>query len=313
MTTKQLERRTFDASPEIRSNPDGTVGVRGYFAVWDSVAHGEVIRRGAFDRTIAQRDDIRLLVNHDGTPLARTKSGTLVLGADDHGAWFDAPSLDVENNPTARELVSALSRGDIDQCSFAGYFSKRKNDGLDEVFEVKGLDVSIVTYPWYEETSAGLTGSRDLDRALVALRSLTPEQRAEVIAGVDLQVDVAAAARCVSNARIASRTAPAGQMSWSDRAELVTSALDSMTGEWCFIEDIGDDWVVYVIYPNWDQYLLASWSIDASGVIAIGESTRVAETYVPVADSGAAATAAPSEGRCLSIAEARSLLTSAAA
>lgn len=181
MTTKQLERRIVDARPQIRSNDDGTVGVRGYFAVWDSEAHGEVIRKGAFDRTIAQRDDIRLLVNHDGTPLARTKSGTLVLGTDEHGAWFDAASLDVENNPTARELVSALSRGDIDQCSFAGYFSDRKADnGLREVFEVKGLDVSVVTYPWYEATSAGLTGSRDLDRALVSLRSLSPEDRMTV-------------------------------------------------------------------------------------------------------------------------------------
>ena len=186
MTNKPLERRIFDACPEVRNNPDGTVGVRGYFAVWDSVAHGEVIRRGAFDRTIAQRDDIRLLVNHDGTPLARTKSGTLVLGADEHGAWFDAPSLDVENNPTARELVSALSRGDIDQCSFAGYFSDRKGEGgVREVFEVKGLDVSVVTYPWYEETSASLTGSRDLDRALVSLRALTPEERATVVGLVD--------------------------------------------------------------------------------------------------------------------------------
>ena len=30
-------------------------------------------------------------------------------------------------------------------------------------------DVSIVTYPWYESTEAGLTGDREVDRALLAV------------------------------------------------------------------------------------------------------------------------------------------------
>jgi HK97 family phage prohead protease len=185
MSKKPLERRIAHLPVEIRKNSDGTVGVRGYAAVFDSPAHGEVIRKGAFKRTIEQRDDIRLLINHDGMPLARTKSGTLTIGEDDKGLWFDAPSLDVEGNSDARNLVSAMERGDIDQCSFAGYFSTRNVDGLTEVFEVKGVDVSVVTYPWYEETSVGLTGSRDADVALLCLRSLTPDQREEVLALLD--------------------------------------------------------------------------------------------------------------------------------
>jgi HK97 family phage prohead protease len=183
MSKKPIERRIAHAPVEVRQNPDGTVGIRGYAAVWDSPAYGEVIKRGAFTRTIEQRDDIRLLVNHDGVPLARTKSGTLTVGEDERGFWFDASSLDVEGSQAARDLVSALQRGDIDQCSFAGYFSDRKGEnGIREVFEVKAVDVSVVTYPWYEETSVGLTGSRDADVALLCLRSLTPDQREEVIA-----------------------------------------------------------------------------------------------------------------------------------
>jgi HK97 family phage prohead protease len=182
--TKKIERRIVDANIQVRRSPDGTsVGVRGYAAVFDSVAHGEVIRAGAFNRTIAQKDNIRLLVNHEGVPLASTRAGTLTVGVDGHGEWFEAPELDM-SNPDVQRLVSALDRGDIYQCSFAGYFTDVANeDGVANVREVKQVDVSIVTYPWYEDTDAGfLDGGRAVDQTLVAMRSLAPEQRDEVLA-----------------------------------------------------------------------------------------------------------------------------------
>ena len=175
--TKTIERRLFDADIQIRRALDGTVGLRGYAALFDIEAHGEVIRRSAFNRTVAQRDDVRLLVNHDGVPLARTKSGTLELGIDDRGLYVDVASLDM-SNPTVQELVSAMDRGDIDQMSFAFIAHDAPIiDGIRELREVSLADVSVVAYPWYEATSVGLTGDRDADRALVALRSLTLEQR----------------------------------------------------------------------------------------------------------------------------------------
>lgn len=178
MTTKQIERRSFPATFEVRSNPDGTRGLRGYAAVFRQVAYGETITEAAYNRTLAQRDDVRALVNHDGVPIARTKSGTMSLGIDARGLWFDIPVLDMAN-PTVQELVSAMERGDIDQCSFAGYFLDVQTvDGVREVREVQLCDVSIVTYPWYDETTAGLTGDREVDLAVMCLRSLTPEQRA---------------------------------------------------------------------------------------------------------------------------------------
>lgn len=182
--TKLIERRIFDAPLEVRSNDDGTVGVRGYAAVFDSVSHGEVVRSSAFNRTLQQRDNVRLLVNHDGVPLASTKAGTMTLDVDERGLLVDVPHLDTDN-PTARELVSAMQRGDIDQMSFA--FVARDaptENGVRELREVTLYDVSIVTYPWYDATSVGLTGDRDMDRALVSLRALTPEQRAEIVAEV---------------------------------------------------------------------------------------------------------------------------------
>lgn len=175
--TKNIERRTIADAIQIRSNPDGTVGVRGYASVFDSEAYGEVIRSSAFNRSVAQKDDVRLLVNHDGIPMARTKSGTLELGIDNKGLWFDAPSLD-RSNPDVAGLISAMERGDIDQCSFAGYFTDvAPVNGIAEVREVKLVDVSVVTYPWYEATSVSVTGDREVDRELVTIRSLAPGQR----------------------------------------------------------------------------------------------------------------------------------------
>lgn len=184
--TKKIERRNASADIQLRRADDGkTIGVRGYAARFDSEAHGEVIRPSAFNRTVSQRDNVRLLVNHEGVPLASTRAGTLTLGIDERGLWFDAEDLDLVN-PDVQRLVSAMSRGDIDQCSFAGYFNDAPEvDGLREVREVSLVDVSVVTYPWYEETSVGLTGDREGDLALVCLRSLSPERRDEVLSLLD--------------------------------------------------------------------------------------------------------------------------------
>lgn len=181
--SRPIERRLFDASIEVRRSDDGTIGLRGYAALFDVPAHGEVVKRSAFNRTLAQSDDVRLLVNHDGVALARTKSGTMRLSTDDRGLLVEVDQLDPAN-PTVQELVSAMNRGDVDQMSFAfaDMDPHRNDDGMRELREVRLFDVSVVTYPWYDTTSVGLTGDREIDRALVCLRSLTDEQRAEVLA-----------------------------------------------------------------------------------------------------------------------------------
>jgi HK97 family phage prohead protease len=176
----KAERRRLSFPGQLRSEQrdDGTVRVAGYAAVFDSESHGEVVRRSAFNRTLAQRDDVRLLVNHDGVPLARTKSGTLVLTVDDTGLRMVA-DLD-PSNPTVSELVSALERGDIDQMSFAfsevgtPHFS---DDGLRELREVILYDVSVVTYPWYQATSVELNQAPQMAEVRDALSALVAADR----------------------------------------------------------------------------------------------------------------------------------------
>lgn len=188
MSGKNIERRCIEQRFEVRSNDDGTVGLRGYAAMFDSPAHGEVVKRSAFNRTLSQRDNARLLINHDGVPLASVKAGTMSLSVDERGLLVDVPSLD-PSNPDVQRLVSAMSRGDIDQMSFAFAANDAPVvNGVRELREVTLYDVSVVTFPWYDSTTVGLTGMR-ADHVLVAVRSLPDEERMKIIA--ELAGDIA--------------------------------------------------------------------------------------------------------------------------
>lgn len=77
----------------------------------------ERIEKGAFDETMAEKPDVAFLLNHEGMPLARTKSGTLNLEVDKKGLLVRS-DLDI-GNPLVQTLASSLQRGDIDEMSFA--------------------------------------------------------------------------------------------------------------------------------------------------------------------------------------------------
>jgi len=89
------------------------------------------------------------------------------------------------DNPDVRALISAVKRQDVDQCSFAFIPVRERYDKetrTRELLEVKLMDVSVVTYPWYEDTSVGL---REVEAALVEARSATtPEDREAALRGL---------------------------------------------------------------------------------------------------------------------------------
>jgi len=145
---------------EMRALPEGNTLI-GYAAVFDSPSEPlpwtEFVKRGAFRKTIKDGADVRLLIDHEGVPLARSKSGTLTLEEDDFGLRVEA-QLD-ETNPDAAKIMSALRRGDISQMSFAFETVKdswSQDKRTRELREVKLFDVSVVTYPAYEQTVAEL-------------------------------------------------------------------------------------------------------------------------------------------------------------
>lgn len=157
---KKIERRTFTVRDvEARQADDGTMKLRGYAAVFndDSVPLPfiERIAPGAFRKTLTETPDVRLLINHEGLPLARTKNGTLTLTEDDRGLYMDATIADTSEG---RDLYTLVERGDVDQMSFAFRVIRQKwNEDrsmrtLTEVSLADG-DVSVVTYPAYPTTT----------------------------------------------------------------------------------------------------------------------------------------------------------------
>ena len=157
---KKIERRTFTVRDvEARQADDGTMRLSGYAAVFNDssvpLPFKESIAPGAFRKTLSETPDVRLLVNHEGLPLARTKNGTLTLTEDERGLYFSADLADTQE---ARDIHTLIARGDVDQMSFAfrvirqKWSEDRSRRVLTEVSLSDG-DVSVVTYPAYPTTT----------------------------------------------------------------------------------------------------------------------------------------------------------------
>ena len=161
MKTKNFEQRSYASevtadNNEIVGNPV-VCGVR--TQMYDYI---EIIEPGAL--TEADISDVLLTVNHNlsDIPLARSRGGqpgeTMQLSVDNYNCNITA-QLDVENNPQARALHSAVSRGDITGMSFMFHVKEdtweHENDTLVRHIQKidKIFDVSAVTIPAYPLTS----------------------------------------------------------------------------------------------------------------------------------------------------------------
>lgn len=165
------EKREIRVCFEARAvSEDGKAPrIEGYAAVFDSLSENlggfrEIIKPGAFKRALSEGQDVRLLLNHDGLPLARTKSGTLKLEEDAKGLRFSA-DLD-PTDPDVQRLMPKLTRGDVSQCSFA-FETVSDSWGMVDgetrrtLLDVNLADVSVVTYPAYAATECA---KRSLDQ-----------------------------------------------------------------------------------------------------------------------------------------------------
>ncbi len=168
---------------EFRASGDSSHKVAGYAALFDSPTtirdwmgdFQETIKPGAFTKTLKDGADVRFLINHDGLPLARTKSGTLKLSEDSKGLHMEA-ELD-HRNSLASDLANSIERGDLDQMSFAFEPVRQawtKDYTERDIIEAKLFDVSAVTYPAYSDTSIDL---RDFALRTVGAKALARMER----------------------------------------------------------------------------------------------------------------------------------------
>jgi uncharacterized protein len=172
---KKIERRTYTVrNVETRKEDDGKMRLSGYAAVFNNASVPlpfiEYIAPGAFRKTLSETPDVRLLINHEGLPLARTKNGTLTLTEDEVGLRFDAELPDTNE---ARDLYTLIERGDVDQMSFAfrvirQKFNKDRSERTLTEVSLSDGDVSVVTYPAYPTTS--VEAREHLARAIQAVK-----------------------------------------------------------------------------------------------------------------------------------------------
>ncbi len=156
------QRRALISPTKFNTREDGeALYIEGYFAVFNStyeIWNGatESIAPGAFTETLKDAD-VRALINHDTRlVLGRTKAETLELREDDHGLWGRV--LINPNDQDAMNLYERVKRGDVDQCSFGFEIIREETEISDDgsihwtIREVKLYEVSVCTFPAYEET-----------------------------------------------------------------------------------------------------------------------------------------------------------------
>ena len=153
---KQYGENVELRTSEVRAAGDDSLVIEGYAANFEQVTDlgyfKEQIARGAFDEVM--EDDVRLLLNHDGAPMARTKNGTLELSVDESGLKYRAALADTQDG---RDLYKLIKRGDISQSSFAFTIQDQEWNESRTMRTVtkmaRLLDVSPVTYPAYPTTT----------------------------------------------------------------------------------------------------------------------------------------------------------------
>lgn len=183
---KEFEQRSYAFEIRAEQNEDEVGVVTGRPIVYNSKTDlgyfDEVIERGALNG--ADLRDVRFLVNHDVSkiPLARSRNNnansTMQLMPDDEGMMIRV-NLDIKNNSDARNLYSAIERGDISGMSFMFRVDDEEWSELESDHPVRHVkrisdvvEVSAVTFPAYEDTSISVRNKQALENAKSTLDSV---------------------------------------------------------------------------------------------------------------------------------------------
>lgn len=208
MPTKIETRELHVPDMEVRSLDDGRREFVGYAAVFNSDSEPlpfiERIQPGAFQQTLASRNNVKMFVNHDDTQvLATTRSGTLRLSEDAKGLRVEATLPDTT---AGRDLATLLEARIVDSMSFG--FSippggdSWSSDGQTRTLEsIRLHEVSVVTgWPAYAATEAGVRKIQHLIERTAADNETLIDALSAFEAGNDLTADQADTLRAAIDA-----------------------------------------------------------------------------------------------------------------
>jgi HK97 family phage prohead protease len=137
----------------------------GYAAVFNSptdlTGFTEVIRPGAFAKSLKAGVNIRALYHHQGDALlGTTRSGTLELREDARGLAF---KLALPDTSHGRDLAVLVERGDVAGCSFgflirSGGDRWEKRDGklVRELLDADLKEITLTADPAYQDTTVAM-------------------------------------------------------------------------------------------------------------------------------------------------------------
>jgi len=184
----KVETRINPVEFELRETDGGGMAFTGYAAVFDSPSEPlpftERVAPGAFKRTLAARNDVKMLWNHDaGEVLGSTRAKTMTLVEDGRGLLVNA---ELPDTTRGRDVAELLKRGDVDSMSF-GFTTLRDSwdaEGNNRTLQsVRLHEVSVVSFPAYRATS-GTTSVRSLYR-LAYRASVDPTLLAEALLKIE--------------------------------------------------------------------------------------------------------------------------------
>ena len=181
----QTITRAYNFELRAENNEKNGNHITGRPIVYDSMTDlgwfSEIIEAGALKDTDLK--DVRFLVNHDigMIPLARSRNNnensTMQMTVDKDGMGIRV-NLDTENNTEARNLYSAIKRGDITGMSFMFTIDEERWENLESDNPIRHIikigkvyEVSAVTFPAYESTEISARDKEALESAKATLES----------------------------------------------------------------------------------------------------------------------------------------------
>lgn len=153
--------------------------LRGYAAVFNAPSldlggFREIIKPGAFARSLKDAPNVRALYDHDTRQvLGTTRADTLQLREDAKGLSFE---LMLPDTSYARDLSALVDRGDVAGCSFAfrvrpggESWEQRSGETVRVLSDIELAEITITANPAYPDTEVAL---RSMSTARLSLNRL---------------------------------------------------------------------------------------------------------------------------------------------